>query len=338
MAKEDEEKIAFITCQGIFSHPKMPFGLKIVRSSLQAFGRQHSKTKSAEIRRKVTAILQTLKKCTKKSDFQWTTEAEVAFKQMKQLIAELPTIIAPMEKEELIVYLAGAREAAMRFRFDATNNEADYEALIAGLRIAEQMGIKNLQVPKSENKKADALSKIASTSFTHLTKQVLVKELKEKSINEAEVLAVVGEEKDTWMTPIYNYHTGETLPAEKEKARAVRLIPAEIGMPTLRIAEIDMIHNDEALEINTDLLEERREQAAIRKARSKAKMEKYYNYKVHNTSLKPGDLGYRNNDANHAKDSGKLCPKWEGPYKVTEALGNEAYRIRDRNEKLLPRT
>ncbi|GJW90445.1 reverse transcriptase domain-containing protein [Tanacetum coccineum] len=33
---------------------------------------------------------------------------------------------------------------ALRFRFDATNNEAEYEALIARLRIAEQMGVKNL--------------------------------------------------------------------------------------------------------------------------------------------------------------------------------------------------
>ncbi|GKE68703.1 reverse transcriptase domain-containing protein, partial [Tanacetum coccineum] len=34
---------------------------------------------------------------------------------------------------------------AMRFRFEATNNEAKYKALIAGFRIAEQMGVKNLQ-------------------------------------------------------------------------------------------------------------------------------------------------------------------------------------------------
>nr|GEY92593.1 reverse transcriptase domain-containing protein [Tanacetum cinerariifolium] len=34
---------------------------------------------------------------------------------------------------------------ALRFRFDATNNEAEYEALIAGLRIAKQMGVKNAQ-------------------------------------------------------------------------------------------------------------------------------------------------------------------------------------------------
>nr|GEU88007.1 reverse transcriptase domain-containing protein [Tanacetum cinerariifolium] len=34
---------------------------------------------------------------------------------------------------------------ALRFRFDATNNEAKYEALIVGLRITEQIGVKNLQ-------------------------------------------------------------------------------------------------------------------------------------------------------------------------------------------------
>nr|GEV89669.1 reverse transcriptase domain-containing protein [Tanacetum cinerariifolium] len=55
-------------------------------------------------------------------------------------------------------------------------------------------------------------------------------------------------------------------------------------------------------------------------------------------SFKPEDLVYRNNDAIHAKDSGKLSPKWEGPCEVTEALGNRAYKLRDRNGKLLPRT
>ena len=99
------------------------------------------------------------------------------------------------------------------------------------------------------------------------------------------------------------------------------VIPAEIGMPTLRIAEVDMVRNDEALEISLDLLEERREQAAIREAKSKAKMEKYDNSKVRSTSFKPGDLVYRSNDASHAEEGGKLGLKWEGPYEVTEALG-----------------
>nr|GEV87621.1 reverse transcriptase domain-containing protein [Tanacetum cinerariifolium] len=34
---------------------------------------------------------------------------------------------------------------AFRFRFDATNKEAKYEALIVGLRITKQMGVKNIQ-------------------------------------------------------------------------------------------------------------------------------------------------------------------------------------------------
>ncbi|GKC91111.1 hypothetical protein Tco_1151760 [Tanacetum coccineum] len=120
--------------------------------------------------------------------------------------------------------------------------------------------------------------------------------------------------------------------------RTKAVILAKIGMPTLRTAEIDMVQNDEALEINLDLLEERREQAAIREARSKAKMEKYYNSKVRKTSFKPGDLVYWNNDVSHTKDSEKLGPKWEGPYEVTEALGKGAYKLRDRNGELLPRT
>ncbi|GJS04669.1 reverse transcriptase domain-containing protein [Tanacetum coccineum] len=344
------------------------------------------------------------------------------------------------------------------------------------------------QVPRSENKKADALSKIASTSFAHLGKQVLVEELKEKSINTAKVLAVVEEEGDTWMTLIFKYLSDGTLPAERKKARAVKcklwrmhagtrsvvakalrigyywptmhenarkliqacqdcqvhkpvprnpqqkwikakpvatitgnqikkfvwdnivyrfglpgeiisdngkqfqdnpfkdwceklcirqhfasikhpqtnglveranrslgegikarldkkskhwieelphvlwahrtmikssngdtpfsltyrtegVIPAEIGMPTLRTTKINLEENKEALEINLDLLEERREQAVIQEAKSKAKMERYYNSKVRSVSFKPRDLVYHNNEESRAEDTGKLGPK-----------------------------
>nr|GEW73680.1 reverse transcriptase domain-containing protein [Tanacetum cinerariifolium] len=133
-------------------------------------------------------------------------------------------------------------------------------------------------------------------------------------------------------TYINHGHARKQTPSPLE-TKAV--IPAEIGMPTLRTAEIDIVQNDEALEINPDLFEERREQASIREARSKAKMEKYYNFKVHNTSFKPRYLVNRNNDASHAKDSRKLSPKWEGTYEVTKSLGNRAYKLRDRDGKHL---
>ncbi|GJY68576.1 reverse transcriptase domain-containing protein [Tanacetum coccineum] len=95
----------------------------------------------------------------------------------------------------------------MRFTFEATNNEVEYEALIAGLRMAEQMGVKNLQ---------------AHVDLRIVANQVLVEELKEKSINEKEILAVVEEEGNTWMTPICEYLTKEILSADKKKARAIR--------------------------------------------------------------------------------------------------------------------
>ncbi|GKA78973.1 reverse transcriptase domain-containing protein [Tanacetum coccineum] len=217
-------------------------------------------------------------KCIKKSDFHWTSEAEQAFKQPKQHLSELPLLVAPKPKDELIVYISASHEAistvlmtergtvqtpvyfisrtlqgpelnytpieklilalvstAKRFQFTASNNETEYEALIDGIRIAAQMGVRNVnvsadfklvanqvlgtyvakeenmekylekakslissfanfsisQVPRSKNKKADALSKIASTSFAYLSKQVLVEVLKEKSIQEEEVATIV---------------------------------------------------------------------------------------------------------------------------------------------------
>nr|GFB38813.1 reverse transcriptase domain-containing protein [Tanacetum cinerariifolium] len=148
---------------------------------------------------------------------------------------------------------------ALRFQFAASNNEAEYEALIAGLRIATQIGVKNIQanvdsklvanqvlgtyvakednmtkyleiakslvsgfktfsisqVSRSKNKKADALSKIASTSFAHLSKQVLVEVLETKSITGKEVTAVIEEEGPTWMTELVNYLKECTPPRHK---------------------------------------------------------------------------------------------------------------------------
>ncbi|GKB60122.1 reverse transcriptase domain-containing protein [Tanacetum coccineum] len=116
------------------------------------------------------------------------------------------------------------------------------------------------------------------------------------------------------------------------------IIPAEIGMPTLWTAELDLTGNDEALEINMDLIKEKREQAAIQEAKSKAKMKKYYNFKVYGTSFKPRDKVYSNNDASHATDGGKLGPKWEGSYEVMKALGKGAYKLKYCNGNELPQT
>nr|GEY70537.1 reverse transcriptase domain-containing protein [Tanacetum cinerariifolium] len=79
------------------------------------------------------------------------------------------------------------------------------------------------QVPRSENKKANALSKIVSTNFTHLSKQVLVEVLKEKSIQGREMETVVEEEGLTWMTPIIEYLRDKTLPDNRKEASKLRI-------------------------------------------------------------------------------------------------------------------
>ncbi|GJY95050.1 reverse transcriptase domain-containing protein [Tanacetum coccineum] len=61
--------------------------------------------------KKSLPFFKTLKKCTKKSDFQWNAKVETTFEQMKKLIAELPMLTAPKEKEELIIYLDAAKES-----------------------------------------------------------------------------------------------------------------------------------------------------------------------------------------------------------------------------------
>nr|GEX61823.1 reverse transcriptase domain-containing protein [Tanacetum cinerariifolium] len=422
---------------------------------------------------------------------------------------------------------------ALRFQFTASNNEAEYEALVAGLRIAVRMGVKNVhvsvdsklvanyvlgtyvakednmvkyleivkslvsefstfsisQVPRSKNKKADALSKIASTSFAHLSKQVLVEVLKDKSIKEKEVATMIEEDGPTWMTHLVDYLKGGVLFGDKKETRKLRLkarqyeliegvlyrrsfltpwlrcvgplqaedvmreihegdcqihrpitrhpkqpltsitaswpfykwgidiagpfpegpgkrftsvkhlqsnglveranrslgkgiksrlgegnknrveelphvlwahrtmiksshcdtpfsltyrtkavIPTEIGMPTYRTAAVDVVSNDEVLRLNLDLLEERHERVVICEAKVKSKMTKYYNARFRGVTFKPGDFVYRSNDASHVVAGGKLGPKWEGLYEVTEALGNRAYKLRSMDETILPRT
>nr|GEX53820.1 reverse transcriptase domain-containing protein [Tanacetum cinerariifolium] len=266
---------------------------------------------------------------------------------------------------------------ALRFQFITSNNEAEYEALIAGLRIVPQMRVHNIhvsvdsklvanqvlgtyvakeenmvkclektkslisgfanfsisQVPRSKNKKADALSKIASTSFAHLSKQVLVEVLKEKSIQE-EVATVVEEEGQTWMTPIMQYLKDGTFPGDRKEARKLRIKDRQyellegvlyrrsflvldhskrIIMPTYCTAVVDAIHNNEELRLNLDLLEEQRECATIPEAKEKLKMIKYYNTRVHGVTFRPGDFVYRSNEANHAMEGESLVRSGKDP-------------------------
>ncbi|XP_035830860.1 uncharacterized protein LOC118480231 [Helianthus annuus] len=336
-------------------------------------------------------FISTLRNCGKKTPFQWTPEAEAAFKQMKECLIQLPTLTAPKEKEPLILYLSAAEVAvgavlmveqeniqtpiyyiskmltgpetrysmieklvlalihasrrlrrprpaikgqvladfttevlidkiqeceaiqnptpvfddrvwtlhtdgasnddgagaglrlvspdnheltyAIRLDFQSTKNEAEYEAFLAGLRLALKMGARNLEanvdsklvaeqvngrydakgeamalyleqarmlisqfqtfkvnhINRSENKHADALSKLAATSFKHLAKEVRIEVLSNPSIHLKQV-SVIEMGDPSWMSPIILYLQHGKLPEGKAEARKIQHKAINYGM------------------------------------------------------------------------------------------------------------
>nr|GEV82598.1 reverse transcriptase domain-containing protein [Tanacetum cinerariifolium] len=149
------------------------------------------------------------------------------------------------------------------------------------------------------------------------------------------IKARLGRERAGWVDELPNvlwaYRTslkqsnGETPFSLTYESEAV--IPAEIGMPTHRTMMIREDENEDELRLNMDLFQERSGAAAIREDKYKTKMEQYYNQKVRPMSFKPDEYVFRRNEASRVEDQGKLGPKWEGPYRVTEAYQNGSYKL-----------
>ncbi|GJU86509.1 RNA-directed DNA polymerase, eukaryota [Tanacetum coccineum] len=237
-----------VTSKGIRANPKKakavmdmpsPKTLKQMQSlswKLAALNRFLSKSAERSL-----PFLDTLKKCTNKKDFRWTEATEAAFLKMKKLVSELPTLTTPKKGETLMM---GENKLC-----------SDGEALLAGLRIANEMqvkdihafvdsklvasqvegsydakGVSNTHIPRAENRKADALSKLAAVQFDHLSKEALVEVLNEHSVEAQEVNMVVEEEGPTWMTLIRNYLEEGKLPEDPADARTLM---AKIGNYTI---------------------------------------------------------------------------------------------------------
>ena len=66
--------------------------------------------------------------------------------------------------------------------------------------------------------------------------------------------------------------------------------PVEVGLKSPRIELASVEHNDEALRLNLDLLDEKREQILKHTEDYQRKMTRYYNQKVKPKSYMPGDL------------------------------------------------
>ncbi|XP_021749911.1 uncharacterized protein LOC110715632 [Chenopodium quinoa] len=158
-------------------------------------------------------------------------------------------------------------EYAVKFKFKASNNEAKYEAALAGIQLCISAEAKRIEmttnsqlvanqfngtyetrepsmttylakltsvtsgleyfeiklVPRAMNTQADALAKLASSSFNDLERTVMVEVLKERSIDEQPPKDVccttAGRE---WYDDILAYKVHNVLPVDKTEARKVR--------------------------------------------------------------------------------------------------------------------
>ncbi|GKA73281.1 hypothetical protein Tco_0779497 [Tanacetum coccineum] len=168
--------------------------------------------------------------------------------------------------------------------------------------------------------------------------------LKKEIVVEMLKLKLESEEESTMALELIRF-IKKILADLESKSTSKRLeeavIPAEIGMLTLRTAEVDMVQNNETLEINLDLLEERREHVAICEENAKQKWKCTTTQgslpKPHH-KLQARRTSCITEYASRVEEVGKLGPKWEGPYEITKALGNGAYKLRDRDGKKLSRT
>ena len=126
--------------------------------------------------------------------------------------------------------------------------------------------------------------------------------------------------------------TGETPYSMAFGVEAV--IPAEIGLPSLRVSEYDEDANDGRLLPELDLVEERREQALIRTTARNQVVARYYDKKYRPRVFRVGDLVLKKVLVQEP-GLGSFGPKWDGPYKIVEVVRPGTYRLADHEDREL---
>ena len=113
--------------------------------------------------------------------------------------------------------------------------------------------------------------------------------------------------------------------------------PVEIGLKSPRIELASVEHNEEALHLNLDLLDEKCDQVLKHTEDNQRKMARYYDQKVKLRSYKPGDLVLKKLlPARKNPTHGKLEPNWEGPYIISRVVRTGNYELQTEEGKVLP--
>jgi len=139
---------------------------------------------------------------------------------------------------------------------------------------------------------------------------------------------------------VWAYHT---TPQSTTKERPFSLVYGSDAMIPVEVQESSPhFHNfvaeesNEERKVNLDLLDEVREKARIKVEALKRKVEYRYSSKLRPRQFQVVDLVMRK--AHPYQLENKLSPKWTSPFRVTEALGNGAYKLETLEGGAIPRT
>jgi len=99
----------------------------------------------------------------------------------------------------------------------------------------------------------------------------------------------------------------------------------------------DPTHNHQNMALHLDLLPELIEKSQIRNLAAKQQAARKYNANLHPRSFIVGDLVWRMASSARKKD-GMFSANWDGPYRIREVAGGEAYRPEQLSGEEIPNT
>jgi tRNA A37 methylthiotransferase MiaB len=114
------------------------------------------------------------------------------------------------------------------------------------------------------------------------------------------------------------------------------MLPPEIYLESVRVAHFNAEDQTEARELDSDLLEERRNTTLANMQKYQASLKQYYNKSVVPRDLNVADLILKKDI--RTRDKHKFSSPWEGPFIIVEEVAPEAYVLAEVDGGMLPNT
>jgi hypothetical protein len=114
------------------------------------------------------------------------------------------------------------------------------------------------------------------------------------------------------------------------------VLPPKIYLKLARVTHFDSEHQAEARELDSILLEERRNTALINVQKYQESLNKYYNKSVVQWELNIGDLVLKKDI--RTRDKHKFSSSWEGPFIIVDVVAPGAYVLAKVDGAMLPNT